>query len=117
MANLGRHVLLELYDCDPEKLGDAGSVRHSLMGAAAMAGAHIVTELFHQFAPQGVSGVVVIQESHLAIHTWPEKGYAAVDVFTCGTEMDPSLCIAPILEAFGARRHMVVEIGRGAGLG
>ena len=117
MANLGRHLLLELYDCDPKKLSDAKSVQKSLAGAAAIAGAHIVNQTFHQFSPWGVSGVIVIQESHLAIHTWPEKCYAAVDVFTCGTEMNPELCIEPILAAFKCKRHMQVEIVRGAGLG
>ena len=85
MRALGRHVLAEFYGCSPDILNDTVRIEQIMVNAALEAGAEIREVVFHEFTPQGVSGVVVISESHLAIHTWPELGYAAVDVFTCGT--------------------------------
>ncbi|MCD6443029.1 MAG: adenosylmethionine decarboxylase, partial [Thermotogae bacterium] len=87
MKSLGRHLLAEFYDCDPNILRDLETIREYLKEAAEVANATIVNWTFHQFSPQGVSGVVVIAESHLAIHTWPEYRYAAVDLFTCGEDV------------------------------
>ena len=86
---LGRHVLCEAYGCDPEVINDLEQVERLMVDAALHAGAEVREVVFHRFTPQGVSGVVVISESHLAIHTWPELGYAAIDVFTCGDRVDP----------------------------
>jgi len=85
---LGQHYIIELYECNHSVLDDLKSVRDTLMEAARIAGATIIGEKFHRFSPQGVSGVVVIAESHLSIHTWPELGYAALDLFTCSHGMD-----------------------------
>ncbi|MCE9597310.1 MAG: adenosylmethionine decarboxylase [Spirochaetia bacterium] len=85
---LGRHYIIELYDCSHTVLDDMKTVRDTLMEAARIAGATIIGEKFHRFSPQGVSGVIVIAESHLSIHTWPELGYAALDLFTCSMDMD-----------------------------
>ena len=82
----GSHVLLELNECDPDLLRDAVVLEQVLKQAAIDGGATVVSSHFHMFAPQGVSGVIIIAESHVTIHTWPERGYAAVDVFTCGHE-------------------------------
>ncbi|RMH41726.1 MAG: adenosylmethionine decarboxylase, partial [Deltaproteobacteria bacterium] len=79
-----RHVLAEYHGCDPAVLDDRGTIEPLMRRAAQAAGATVVGSMFHEFAPQGVSGVVVVEESHLSIHTWPEYGYAAVDFFTCG---------------------------------
>ena len=84
MDALGRHLLLELNDCNREVLDDLDYIRQAMRGAAEQAGATIVGESFHKFDPIGVTGIVAIAESHLCIHTWPEYGYAAADVFTCG---------------------------------
>ena len=81
---LGTQLIGDLYECSAELLNDVGRVEEILLGAARIVNATILSTSFHSFTPQGVSGVVVIAESHLAIHTWPEHGYAAVDVFTCG---------------------------------
>ena len=81
---LGRHILLELYQCDKKKLDDTTFLEQVFCAAAEAMGATIVCAQFHHFSPIGVSGVVIIQESHLTLHTWPEYGYAAVDIFTCG---------------------------------
>ena len=89
MKSLGRHILVEFYGCNRKKLNDLKYVNDAMTGAAVFAKATVVDDVFHKFSPHGVSGVVVIAESHLAIHTWPEYGYAAVDLFTCGEEVNP----------------------------
>jgi S-adenosylmethionine decarboxylase len=81
---LGRHLLLELYGCPAAVLKDGKQLEQDLRSAAEAMGATVVTSNFHQFSPYGISGVVIIKESHLTLHTWPEYGYAAVDIFTCG---------------------------------
>ena len=89
MEALGRHILVEFYNCSPELMNDVVHIEKSMVEAAETAGATVINSTFHHFSPYGVSGVVVIQESHLAIHTWPEFGYAAVDLFTCGDSVNP----------------------------
>lgn len=89
MNALGRHILAEFYGCNATILNDIAKVERAMVDAALEAGAEVREVAFHKFSPQGVSGVVVISESHLAIHTWPELSYAAVDVFTCGDRVDP----------------------------
>ncbi len=83
MHSLGRHALLDLYGCNPDILNDTTYLQSLFKQTAIDLDCTVVQEVFHHFAPHGVSGVVVIAESHLAIHTWPEHGYAAVDLFTC----------------------------------
>lgn len=112
MKALGRHLLVELKDCTAN-LDDVRGVQRAMHEAAVAAGATVVNEVFQVFEPHGVSGVVVIAESHLAIHTWPEYGFAAVDVFTCGDEVDPWLGFEHLRAAFGATSHSVVELRRG----
>ncbi|TXD35373.1 S-adenosylmethionine decarboxylase proenzyme [Lujinxingia vulgaris] len=113
MEALGRQLILEYYGCPAERLNDASFVEEVMVAAAESMGAHIVCVNFHQFNPHGVSGAVVISESHLTIHTWPEYGYAAVDVFTCGTVIDPWEAHAFLKERFGATRESTVEFRRG----
>ncbi len=110
---LGRHILVECYDCNPEILKDTDLIEEEMKEAARQAGATIVSSTFHTFSPYGVSGVVVIAESHLAIHTWPEYGYAAVDLFTCGDECDPWKSFDYLREAFQASRTAETELRRG----
>ncbi len=85
----GKHCILELYDCDQGKINDEAFVRTLLTGAAKHAGAQLLNLMTHRFAPQGVTGLALLAESHISIHTWPEHGYAAVDVFTCGENTLP----------------------------
>lgn len=113
MNVLGKHLLLELQDCDKEVLNDLSFLRSTLVAAATDCGAMVLGDSFHPFHPQGVSGVVVIAESHLAIHTWPEYGYAAVDIFTCGTSVEPEKAAEVLIEKLGAKNHSVVEVQRG----
>jgi S-adenosylmethionine decarboxylase len=110
---LGRHVLAEVYGCRFETLNDIEQVREIMVNAALAAGADIREVCFHKFSPQGVSGVVVISESHLAIHTWPELGYAAVDVFTCGETVNPWDACKYLSEKFQAGQVHATEIERG----
>lgn len=113
MKALGRHILLELYDCDCDILNDHQRVEQIMKDAALAAKATIVESVFHTFNPYGVSGVVVIAESHLAIHTWPEYGYAAVDLFTCGDEIDPWIAHQYVAEHFKAKKKTSLEMKRG----
>ena len=113
MNALGRHILLDLKDCDREALNDLSFLRSTLVKAAIDCGATVLSESFHPFQPQGVSGVVVIAESHLSIHTWPEYGYAAVDIFTCGTSVQPEKAAEVLIERLGAKDHSWTEIERG----
>lgn len=102
MKELGQHHLIDFFDCDPEIISNSDRVREIMLVAARLSGATIVTDVFHQFNPYGVSGVVVIAESHLAIHTWPEYGQAALDVFTCGTGMSCEVAIETVRAGFAA---------------
>jgi S-adenosylmethionine decarboxylase len=101
MGALAHHWLLDFEGCPFESLDRADPVREALLEAAARAGAKVIGERFHQFEPHGASGVVLIGESHLSIHTWPERGYAAADLFTCSTSLDVDAAV----EVLRARLH------------
>ncbi|HHY06547.1 MAG TPA: S-adenosylmethionine decarboxylase proenzyme [Clostridia bacterium] len=113
MNALGRHVLAEIFGCSFEVLNDVKKVEENMVNAALEAGAEVREYVFHKFSPQGVSGVVVISESHLAIHTWPELGYAAVDVFTCGEKVNPWDACNFLVEKFKAEYMTANEVKRG----
>src|SRR5213595_3694688 len=110
---LGRHLLVELFDCDPDVINSLESVKEALIEAAKRAQATIVDVVFHEFNPFGISGVVVIAESHLSIHTWPEYRYAAVDIFSCGDVLQPEVAASYLVEQFAAERTSIVEMQRG----
>ncbi|MCX7835618.1 MAG: adenosylmethionine decarboxylase [bacterium] len=113
MKALGQQLLVELYHCDPEILNDVNAIESHMEQAAEIAGATIVEKTFHHFSPHGVSGVVVIAESHLAIHTWPEYGYAAVDLFTCGDTILPEPCFHYLQAALKSKSFSITEMKRG----
>ncbi|AKT41562.1 polyamine aminopropyltransferase [Chondromyces crocatus] len=113
MDVLGRNIVAELFGCPAELLNDVSLIETRMLEAAEAAHATVISSTFHHFSPFGVSGVVVIQESHLAIHTWPEYGYAALDIFTCGREVDPWVCYQHLLTALNAERGSAIEQGRG----
>jgi S-adenosylmethionine decarboxylase len=110
---LGRHLLMELEDCNEEILNNLDTLKGAMLTAANEAGATVMGESFHRFNPHGISGVVVVAESHLFIHTWPEYGYAAADIFTCGTTVQPEKAAEVLIEKLGARKHSIQEIARG----
>jgi S-adenosylmethionine decarboxylase len=110
---LGRHVLAEMYDCDPGILNDHEKIENILIEGAKAAQATIVESVFHKFNPYGVSGVVVIAESHLTVHTWPEYGYAALDLFTCGEEINPWVAFEYIAKKMKSKNYTTMEVKRG----
>jgi S-adenosylmethionine decarboxylase len=109
---IGRHLIAEYYDCDRTIIDDVDAVAEHLRAAAEEVGATIVSEAFHRYAPQGVSGTLLIAESHLSIHTWPEVGYVAVDIFTCGG-LDPRPGFRLLEDRLHARASRMQEIVRG----
>jgi len=112
-AMIGSQVVLDLYECETRHLDDIEWVKTTLVSAARAAGATIVDTVFHKFAPWGISGVVVIAESHLAIHIWPENRYAAIDVFTCGENVRMDLACAFLTRAFRSKRPVQRSFTRG----
>ena len=116
MKPLGRHLLIDLYGCNTDLLDDQDYVEAQLRAAANTARMRLLGATFHRFTPHGITGVLIVQESHLAIHTWPERGYAAIDLFTCGIEIDPWSAYQLLKRAFGATRENAVEINRGLGV-
>ncbi|MEZ0297300.1 MAG: adenosylmethionine decarboxylase [Candidatus Methylacidiphilales bacterium] len=110
---LGRHLLVDFTGCDAALLDNLAHVQVSLLEAVRRSGATIITHVFHQFSPQGITGVVVIAESHVAIHTWPEHGYAAVDIFTCSETIRAEPVQACLREAFRAAESHTSLVERG----
>lgn len=113
MDTLGQHYIVEASGCDPEIISSVSMVEDILVKAAELAGVQIWSISFHRFQPHGVSGVVVISESHLSVHTWPEVGYVALDIYTCGKEAKPEVAVEYALEKFKATSVHVTEISRG----
>jgi S-adenosylmethionine decarboxylase len=110
---LGTHIVCELSGCDSAALTEVSAVEAMMVAAARAANATIVETAFHRFQPYGVSGVVVIQESHLSIHTWPETGYAAMDFYTCGDHTDPWAACEYAAKILGAKSMLTTEVKRG----
>jgi len=106
---------MELWDCNKDALDDRELVEKIMVDAALESGAEVREVAFHKFAPQGVSGVVIISESHLTIHTFPEHGYASIDVFTCGERIDPKVAANLIAEKLGSKKIYEVNFERGMG--
>ncbi len=112
MKTIGRHLIAEYYECRRDTLDEIDTIRRAMLDAAHALGATVLGESFHQFTPHGVSGTVVIAESHLSVHTWPENGYVAVDIYTCGG-LDPRIGFNLLRERLGATSCRVQEIVRG----
>jgi len=110
---LGTHLLVELRDCNPKIIKDLAKVKNALVSAAKEAKATIVDISFHEFNPFGISGMVIIAESHLSIHTWPEYSYAAVDIFTCGDLIKPEVAASFLIKEFESKTPSIVELKRG----
>jgi len=113
-GHLGHHVLIDCYGCRSALLADLSALRGALERAAAAFGLTVIAEEFHQYLPQGVSGVLILAESHLAVHTWPERDFAAVDLFTCGTCPEATQLADFMKAAFGAERVEFRTLERGA---
>ncbi|MDN5341879.1 adenosylmethionine decarboxylase [Oceanotoga sp. DSM 15011] len=113
VRSLGKHLIAEFYNCNNEILDNVEKVEYYMKKAAIETGATIVTSTFHRFLPHGVSGAVIVSESHLAIHTWPEFGYASIDLYTCGDDVDPWKAFEYLKKAFNSNRTEVNEHKRG----
>lgn len=113
MVALGRHIVAELYNCNLEKIDDVTFVENSMLAAAEKAGATVINSTFHHFSPFGVSGVIVIQESHFSIHCWPEYGYASIDIYTCGDTVDPWIAYEYLKSELNASHGSTIELNRG----
>ncbi len=110
---IGHHYIVEGSGCDPEIIGSVAKVQEILAKAAEIANTKIWSISFHRFPPHGVSGVVVISESHLSAHTWPEAGYVALDIYTCGKDSKPEEAVGFAMKQFGASDMHATEVTRG----
>ena len=110
---IGHHYIVEASGCDPKIISSIEKVQQILVKAAEISGAQVWSVSINRFPPNGVSGVIVISESHISTHTWPEFGYGALDFYTCGNEIDPEKGVVYAVEAFGASTSHITEITRG----
>jgi len=113
MQALGKHIIAELYKCSSSVLNDSDVMEKHMREAARLSGATIISSSFHHFSPFGVSGVVIIAESHLTVHTWPEYGYASIDIYTCGDTLDPYKAYRYLIEHLRSAEQSVMEMKRG----
>jgi S-adenosylmethionine decarboxylase len=113
LQTLGTQLVLEMWECSPDILKDLNKIKDIMVSAANQAKATIVEVTFHEFNPFGISGMVIIAESHLSIHTWPEYGYAAVDIFTCGDLIKPEVAADYLVEKFECRKMDKKVLDRG----
>jgi S-adenosylmethionine decarboxylase len=113
MKSLGKHLIIELFQCDSTLLNDVKTLERHLLAAVQLSGATVIQPFFHQFSPHGITGVVVVAESHFALHTWPEYGYCAVDIFTCGDTVNGHVALDYLKENLRAANASVMEIKRG----
>ena len=109
---VGKHCILELYGCESFRLDDEAFLRDTITTAAKRAGATLLNLITHRFEPQGVTGLALLAESHISIHTWPESGYAAVDVFTCGDHTMPERACQVLAEELAATRQKLTSFRR-----
>ncbi len=117
MYSAGISYLLELYDCPPEILDDQVHIEAAIREAVDHANATLLELVTRRFAPQGVTALALLAESHISIHTWPELGYAAADIFTCGNKAMPQRAAEYLAHALGSRRHKVRQVRRGTHVG
>ena len=112
LIHQSKHLLLELYRCDCEKLNDESFLRCTLNKAAKIAKATVLNLISNKFEPQGVTAIALLAESHISIHTWPESNYSAVDIFTCGQNMMPELASQYLIQSLSAEEHSLRIIER-----
>ena len=112
LIHQSKHLLLELYRCDCEKINDESFLRCTLNKAAKLANATVLNLISNKFQPQGVTAIALLAESHISIHTWPESNYCAVDIFTCGRNMMPELASQYLIESLMAKEHFLRVIER-----
>ena len=117
LSHQSKHLLLELYRCDCEKLNDESFLRCILNRAAKLANATVLNLISNKFEPQGVTAIALLAESHISIHTWPESNYSAVDIFTCGQNMLPELASQYLIDVLQAQEHSLRVMERNPPIG
>ena len=113
MKILGIQLLIDLEECDEAILNNLNKIRELLLYAAQKGGANIIGDTFHKFDPQGITGIVSIAESHISIHTWPEFGYAAVDIFSCGQSFKEQISADILINGLKCKNPKITRIERG----
>lgn len=113
MPTAGRHCMIELWECPAAILDDPAAVRAAMMAAVAIANCELLSECAHRFEPHGFTIVGLLAESHISVHTWPEHGYAAADVFTCGARGEPEAACVELARALQAGRYELRTVMRG----
>ncbi len=111
MKAIGRHIILEMWGC--RNLDSVDVAERALREMVDALDVTLLDLRVYPFSPVGVTGMAIVSESHLVIHTWPEHGYAAVDVFTCGAPRDPEAAVNVLRRLFAPERIGVMEINRG----
>ena len=114
MDRLGKHLIIELFDCDSRIISDLKAVEKHMIEAVRLSGATMIRPFFHVFPPGGVSGIVVVAESHFSIHTWPEHGYSALDIFTCSDRIKSEEAVNYLKKNFKSGNSSTMEIERGS---
>jgi S-adenosylmethionine decarboxylase len=109
---MNHHYILDLYECDQKKLNDKAYILKTIRKAIKAAKSTLLNLSHHKFDPQGVTAIALLAESHISIHTWPEKGYAAVDCFTCGSHTMPEVACEVIRKMLGSKLHKLQNIKR-----
>jgi len=112
LSHQNKHILLELYRCDFEKINDESFLRCTLNRAAKLANATVLNLISNKFDPHGVTAIALLAESHISIHTWPESNYSAVDIFTCGQNMMPELASQYLIDSLMDKEHSLRVIER-----
>lgn len=111
---IGRHAIADLYNCNSLNLDNLDYIKNLILQSAKEANLTVVNSVFHKFNPIGISGVLILSESHLTIHTWPEYNYVAIDVFTCGKKINPTEACEIIAKKFNASVYSINELERGS---
>ncbi|EOS58584.1 MULTISPECIES: adenosylmethionine decarboxylase [Paenibacillus] len=114
-STFGRHVAVDAWGIDYEVLNNAGLLEAHLVEAAEACGATILSIQSRQFEPQGATVLVMLSESHLSIHTYPERGFAAIDCYTCGEFVDPQLAIDYLVSVLNPEKTYAKKLIRGVG--
>lgn len=113
MATLGRHLILEMWDCSSDTVNNIEGIKEILMETAKVIKATVIDIVCHHFSPYGVTGVAILAESHISIHTWPEYKYVAADIFLCGSAISPQIAASYLTQAFHAKEVSLAEFKRG----
>ncbi len=113
LAALGRHLILEMWDCSSDTVNNIEGIKKILAKTAKVINATVIDIMCHHFSPYGVTGVAILAESHISIHTWPEYKYVAADIFLCGNAISPRVAASYLIQAFHAKETSIAEFKRG----